>query len=264
MTNVNEVYRALCTSLLTQGKRVGNTLELNNVKFKIDDIKSNVVGIRNISKSYLFAELIWYFCGRNDVKFISKFASLWSKITDDGQTNNSAYGDIIFNRYGFDQVNTIIRLLQADPTSRRAVINFNVPNKNVITTKDEICTICLQFLIRDNKLHCTAMMRSNDIWFGLPYDIVFFTELQKYIAHRVGVEYGTYTHFTSSLHVYDNFVEKISDAACSECSNDIRIDVEKLDYFKRIIEQKIEESETPKDTVIELFDFYEIYKEIKL
>ena len=45
-------------------------------------------------------------------------------------------------------------------------------------------------------------MRSNDVWFGLPYDIVYFTFLQKYIAYRLGVRYGTYTHFVGSMHMY--------------------------------------------------------------
>ena len=89
--------------------------------------------------------------------------------------------------------------MTVDPNTRRAVVNINVPNVNVIETKDEPCTIALQFLNRDGKLHCTAIMRSNDIWFGTPYDWAFFIELQKVIADKLGLGYGTYTHFATSF-----------------------------------------------------------------
>ena len=191
--NMDDIYRIICRQLLYAPK-VGETREINGYSFTLTNLDNNVVNIRNISKSYICGELLWYVLGRNDVGFISKFAKLWERISDDGKTSNSAYGDIILKRHGFNQVDTIIRLLKKDPLSRRAVINFNVPNPNVINTKDEICTVALQFLIRNGKLNAYGLMRSNDVWFGLPYDVIFFTELQKYIARKLGVDCGTYTH----------------------------------------------------------------------
>ena len=209
MRKIDEIYRGLCKDLINKGKPVGNTLELKNVQFTISDINENIIGIRNISAAYLFGEWLWYFSGKNNTKFISSFGSLWEKLSDDGVTNNSAYGYIMKYKFGFDQVEKIIELLTIDPNSRRAVINLNTPNENVIETKDEPCTIALDYYIRDNKLFCTGIMRSNDIWFGLPYDIAFFMELQKYIANRLRVEYGTYTHFVVSLHLYEKNLESI-------------------------------------------------------
>lgn len=260
--SMDGIYRALCQRLLRKGHEVSGTRELNGVVLKLTDISNNVVNIRNISKSYLFGELVWYFTGRNDVEFISKFASLWSRITDDGVTSNSAYGDIIFKRYGFNQVEKVIELLKKDPESRRAVINFNVPNEKVIETKDEICTVSLQMILRDNKLDCIGVMRSNDIWFGLPYDVVFFTELQKHIARELGVEYGTYTHFVGSLHVYDRFIPKIEESCTAKVRSKITVDGEKLIYFAPMIANEIDKSLNPREDVIELFNQVGIYKEV--
>lgn len=204
----DSAYRFLCQKLLNSDN-VRNTREINNVHFTISDIETVTGTSRDIDIKYLMAELIWYLAGKNDMNFINNFASLWGRISDDGVTNNSAYGYIIQKKYGFDQMKKIIELLKTDPFSRRAVINLNAANENVIETKDEICTIALQFLLRNNRLNCTAVMRSNDIWFGLPYDIVFFTTVQKLIADALGVAYGTYSHFAGSLHVYDKDVEKI-------------------------------------------------------
>ena len=88
-------------------------------------------------------------------------------------------------------------------------MNINIPNENVIETKDEMCTIALQFLLRDGQLNMTGIMRSNDSWTGSPYDIFYFTELQKYVANELEVKYGTYTHFVSSIHIYERDFEKV-------------------------------------------------------
>ncbi len=219
MNKIDDIYYDLCYKLLKCGNEVKGTRELNNVKIELKDIDKNLVSIRDISPAYLFGEWIWYFTGRNSMEFISSFGSMWKRLTDDGKTSNSAYGYIMKSKHGFDQITTIIKLLEEDPESRRAVININTPNPNVITTKDEPCTIALQFMIRNGKLNCTAMMRSNDIWFGFPYDVAFFTELQKFIADKLNVGYGTYTHFVTSLHLYErNYkdVEKIIDDPISK------------------------------------------------
>lgn len=206
MNEIDNVYLNLCSMLLDDdySTEIGNTREINNAIITLNDITQNIVSVRNISHSYLFAEWIWYLKGNNKVSFISPFASKWKNISDDGFTNNSAYGYLMLYKNGFNQIDKIIQLLDEDPNSRRAVINLNVPNENVITTKDEPCTIALQFLIRNGKLNCTTMMRSNDIWYGFPYDVAFFTLLQRIIADELNIGYGIYTHFATSLHVYDN------------------------------------------------------------
>ena len=85
-------------------------------------------------------------------------------------------------------------------------------------------------MIRDNKLHCTTVMRSNDVVFGLSYDLSFFISLQKYIADRLGVLYGSYTHYTFSMHVYEKDFDLVNDIAYGS----MKILDEKLDLYKLI------------------------------
>lgn len=208
---IDNIYGHLCSALLSdEATQLADTRELNNVMIKLLDINNNIVSIRGLSPSYLFGELIWYFAGAKDLKFISQFSKFWEKISDDGETCNSAYGYLMKRKFGFNQINKVIELLKKDPSSRRAKININTPNENVIETKDEPCTMFLQFMIRDGKLDCTAVMRSNDIWLGFPYDVAFFTELQKYIARELEVQYGTYTHFAVSMHLYERNIEAVN------------------------------------------------------
>lgn len=203
-----DAYRLLCRSVLV-GEKVGNTRELRNVQFTVKDISSAYISVRNVSPKYLLGELVWYLAGSRETAFINQFAPFWNTISDNHITSNSAYGYLIKHRYEFDQLWKMVELLKKDPTSRRAVINLNYANPNVIKTKDEPCTIALQFYVREDKVHCTGMMRSNDIWRGLPYDIVYFTLLQTIIAKALGKEVGSYTHFATSLHLYDCDVEKV-------------------------------------------------------
>lgn len=261
--HIDNIYYILCKKLLT-AQIVGNTRELNNVQLKLTNINNNIVSIRDISQTYLFGELLWYFTGRNSVDFIGAFGSMWKKISDDGKTSNSAYGYIMKEKHGFNQVDTVIELLRKDPNSRKAVINLNVPHLEVLNTKDEPCTIALQFIIRGGKLHCTGMMRSNDIWFGFPYDVVFFTELQKYIADKLKVKYGTYTHFAISLHMYDKDEEKIRKIINKPVSKPITFDRanfhENAEFIGNIVECGIRHNVDAKKLLLKLLDQYDIYK----
>ena len=96
--------------------KVWNDKELSNFKFELKDINQSIVTIRDLSKKYLLAELLWYINERNDKAFIGQFASMWNNISDDGVTNNSAYGYILGKKYGFNQIEQIIELLKKTQT----------------------------------------------------------------------------------------------------------------------------------------------------
>ena len=248
--SMNDIYRQLCGKISVQGQDVAGTKELLNSGFTLLDITENVPTARTrYFLAYMLGELAWYFTGRDDVEFISKFSSFWKRISYDGVTNRSAYGAIVFNRYGFDQV---IDTLTRDPSSRRAIINFNVPNPWRFETKDEICTIALVFELRDGKLDCTGIMRSNDIWLGTPYDVVFFTELQKHIANVLGVAYGKYTHFAVSLYAYEKDIDRVREVwCCKHAVQHLKLDIEKfLDHISEI-ERIAMSSDTPRHAVSE-------------
>lgn len=235
--SMNDIYRQLCGKISVQGHDVAGTKELLNSGFTLFDITDNIATARTgYSLPYMLGELAWYFTGRDDVESTSKFLSFLKCIGDDGVANRSAYGAIVFNRYGFGQVAQVIDTLKRDPYSRRAVINFDVPNTERFETKDEICTIALVFEVREGKLDCTGIMRSNDVWLDMPYDVVFFTELQKHIANELGVGYGKYTHFAVSLHAYEKDIDRIREAwCCRQAAPHIKLDIEKfLDHIPEI------------------------------
>ena len=251
--SMNDIYRQLCGKISVQGHEVAGTKEMLNSGFTLLDITDNIATARTgYSLSHVLGELALCFTGRDDVELTSKFSSFLEHISDDGVTTRSAYDAIVFNRYGFDQVAQVIDTLKRDPYSRRAVINFDVPNTERFETKDEICTIALVFELREGKLDCTGIMRSNDVWLGTPYDVVFFTELQKHIANKLGVAYGKYTHFAVSLHAYAEDIDLVREVWC--CKHEaphLKLDIEKFLAHISEIEHIAVSSDTPRPAVSE-------------
>ena len=45
-------------------------------------------------------------------------------------------------------------------------------------------------------------MRSNDLIFGFCNDQFCFSQLQKYVASKIGAEVGYYYHFAQDIHIY--------------------------------------------------------------
>lgn len=177
--------------------------EICDAVFCVADPTKNIVTseIRRMPMRYAVGELAWYLSGSNRVRDISRFAKKWADISDDGETNNSAYGWRIFYKFGFDQWQYVKELLWKDPSSRQAVIHIKDANNQ--PTKDTPCTVYLQFFIRKGRLNLSVHMRSNDIWMGVPYDMFSFCFLQMKMAMELGVEIGEYTHYAGSLHMYE-------------------------------------------------------------
>lgn len=223
--NIEECYEALISELLSRKLEDNGTREILNCNLVVYNPTTEKIFFpyRKISETYSNEELKWYWSGDNRCETIGKFAKMWLKLTDDGVTNNSAYGYILFKKYGFDQLQQIIELLKKDKNSRRAVLNISDPAINRIETKDMQCTIAIQFIVRDNTLEETVYMRSNDVYFGLPYDYIFFVSLGEYIAEKLNLKLSKYTHVATSMHMYERDIEKFV-----EHDNHFNIDVKKI------------------------------------
>lgn len=255
--SMNDIYRQLCGKISVQGHEVAGTKELLNSGFTLLDITDNIATVRTgYSVSYMLGELALYFTGRDDVEFTSKFSSFLKCIGGDGVTTRSAYDAVMFNRYGFDQVAQVIDTLKRDPCSRRAIIDFNIPNTERFETKDEIRTIALVFELRDGKLDCTSIMRSNNVWLGTPYDVMFFTELQKHIANELGAGYGKYTHIAVSLYAYEKDIDRVHEVwCCKQAAPHLKLDIEKFLANILEIEHIVTSSDEPKhDVAVYCFD----------
>lgn len=202
--NISDCYYDLIQELLLQKPLENGTKEIFNCRFAIKNPTLNNICMwpKKMSLNYLIHELEWYWSGSNSTQEIGKYAKLWLKITDDGETANSAYGYIINKKYSYNQLEQIIMLLWTDKNTRRAVLNISDPKLNKIMTNDYQCTISIQFVIRDDELFEIVNMRSNDINYGFPYDYSYFISLGLYVAKKLKINFGMYIHNAASMHMY--------------------------------------------------------------
>jgi len=187
--------------------------ELLDVALEIEDPRQCLYSnkVRGSQQKYIAAEFLWYYAGRNDVKFISNWAKFWETIQNPDGTANSAYGNLIFtkkNGHGLTQYQWALQSLMNDANTRQAILHFNTPDHQYQTNKDFVCTMYANLHIRQNKLYMSVFMRSNDAVWGTPTDVAFFCSLQMQIHSHLkaiypDLELGSYTHVANSYHVYD-------------------------------------------------------------
>ena len=209
---VRNVYENPTFEASPRGQKVK---EILGASFTILNPRDRIpyVSGRKFSITYMVAELIWYLSANNKTEWISKYSGFWKDISDDGITANSAYGARLFQRHPkiaqgrLDQWAYIVEELKRDPDSRRAVMHLRIPDDSIDAKLDVPCTLALQFFIREGKLHQIVNMRSSDVIFGIAYDIPAFTIFQELLANELGVEMGTYTHMSNSLHIYERHFE---------------------------------------------------------
>jgi thymidylate synthase len=219
--SANELFVKIAREMIKNGHendpRGLKTLEISDAWLILTDPKNSTVTLlsRDINYRYLQGEMLWYKSGSLFMKDIVKFSEFWRHLADPNGTVNSNYGFIVnvekWN--GISQFGWCVKKLLADINTRQAIINYNMPRYKYEGNKDFVCTISQQFLFRKGKLDCITLMRSNDLIYGLTYDLLWFTELQIKLAEILNVPLGLYNHYDASLHVYERHFEMIKKIA---------------------------------------------------
>lgn len=206
-------YKSFLNSVIANGHectvRGLNTIEILNGSILVRDPLDRVIPDRGRKMNPAFAIAEWYamMFGVTDIQFYMKFIADYDKFSSDGKTLDGAYASRIhyrnYNMLMRNQIQGIINDLVHDPTSRRAVISIYEPDDLFGGGgKNTPCTLDLQFLIREGKLHLIVYMRSSDVVKGVTYDLFAFTMIQEYIARALDLEPGYYFHNAGSLHFY--------------------------------------------------------------
>jgi len=114
-----------------------------------------------------------------------------------------------------DQIEKVVEKLRRAPYTRRAQAVTWQPWRD-LETDHPPCLQRVWFRVLDGKLTMHVHMRSNDALKAAFMNMYAFTELQRYVSRRLGVEVGYYMHVADSYHVYESdwrrftaFVEQI-------------------------------------------------------
>ena len=199
-----------------QNGRGGPTLELLHAMLHVQDSRERWITAREPVMSVPFAivEVIGILNGRRDSGYLNFFnRALW-KYAGSGAEYHGAYGFRLRMNAGFDQLERAANALRANSEGRQIVLQIWDPVKDFPANSGEPaapdipCNICSLLKIRQGKLEWAQIMRSNDIFRGVPYNFVQFMTLQEVIAGWIGIEPGSYTHYADSLHLYREDAER--------------------------------------------------------
>lgn len=131
-----------------------------------------------------------------------KIPPIWEKMADCNREVRSNYG-FQWKRKG--QLNCAIEKLRDKKETRHALISiFDGKEHSSRYMFDVPCTCAIHFQIVDDKLNMSVMMRSNDLWYGFPIDQYCFSKLQHMVSEQIEIPMGTYYHFATNLHIYND------------------------------------------------------------
>lgn len=207
----NDVFEYYYKKISNEGIEFSNTKALFNQGFTILKPLDNSINaeFRNWNLEYAIAEHKWYESGDRNIKAIGdiygKIPAIWLRMADENGDVNSNYG---WQWKRNNQLLNVINILKTNKESRQAAISIYDAKEMHAYKYDTPCTYAVQFTIIDNKLNMTVLMRSNDLWFGFCNDQYCFSKLQEHVALELKIEVGTYFHFASNLHIYNNFLNK--------------------------------------------------------
>lgn len=224
--NFSEVYPLVNKYIMDnkdwEESRDGRVKEMLNIKTMISNPYRRLCGGygRNINVFFLLSEAMWIFLGRKDVDFLTMFNKNMAAFSDDGVVFHAPYGfrlrhwgvasedkflgEDLRAAQGYDQISDAIKIFNQNPNTRQVVLSiWNVDLDLGTKTKDIPCNDMIMLKIRDGKLVTTIQNRSNDLHWGLPTNIFQFSFLTEMIAACLGIELGTQTHNSQSLHIYE-------------------------------------------------------------
>ena len=201
-----DIYKA---NKFVKDKTGVNVIELTGVSFEADE--PSIFG--EINKDYIERELTWYDSHSRYVKDIpGETPKIWLEIASRFGTINSNYGYLIHSHKYNYQYKCVLKTLQDNPESRRAIMIYTRPSMqveyNIDGMNDFVCTNTVQYFIRNNKLDVIVNMRSNDAVFGYKNDYAWQLEVQKRLlkdlnVNNIAYELGKITWQVGSLHLYE-------------------------------------------------------------
>jgi thymidylate synthase len=241
--NVHQAYLGTIQDVLdnpdfTCAPRGQSTLEKVDYSFRVripvaEPIATADPERNRVIAEYTAKEVALYDSGSNSVEDFAKASKFWEKIANPDGTINSAYGHLIWHKPSqgnplferwvnphtdHDRFRTpwdwAKQLLIADRDTRQAVMAFALPEHRWVGNKDQVCTLHGNWLIRDDKLNLSIVMRANDLSKGLVFDIFWFVSLMDRMVEELKPTYpdlhkGTYTHTAHSMHIYERDIPQM-------------------------------------------------------
>lgn len=110
---------------------------------------------------------------------------------------------------GVDQLEEVLRLLRADPWSRRIVMSSWVPS-DLASTALPPCHVLAQFHVDGRRgLNCHMYQRSCDFFLGVPWNIASYGVLTHVLAKKAGLSARRLIVSCGDAHIYNDHLDQV-------------------------------------------------------
>lgn len=209
--DLRDGYVEIGHQIMERGQKVTSrgykTTEVEDVVIEVSDPYALLpfgVG-RSLKPEIGFGEALLLCGGLTSPSMMESISPSFKRFMDGGDLHG-AYGRRIR-----PQMEGIIRALDRDQGSRQAIVTIWDPLHDQQEVRDVPCTICFGFRYRVDGLHMTTVMRSQDFWLGLAYDLFMFGQLGWTVANTLEIgPLASIRHHVMSLHVYERDYEKLN------------------------------------------------------
>jgi thymidylate synthase len=192
------------------------------------------VGFRKTFPKSAAAEVAWYLQGTQDASFIRKYAPLWDKFVEPlggdeldvhriGESQpekvqanptfegvKAAYGYRWRSHFGRDQIRLAVEALKRDPSDRRCYVSAWDPAEDglgALGQRNVPCPAAFTFSVLGGELHSSIILRSSDVFVGLPYDVMGHALLMDAVAHELRLRPGVMHVTLAHAHLYESHWE---------------------------------------------------------
>ena len=171
-----------------------NSFLINNIEEEFPLLTTKKIWLKGIVE-----ELRWFLSGSTNVKDLDESVRhLWSPWASASGDMGMTYGWRLRGgtREGIeqvDQINKLVKGLQANRLSRRHVMNIWDSNQENMTGLPWCHGTYIQFYVHnDNKLSLCTHQRSADLFLGLPFNLASYSLFLMLIANMTATRLGMF------------------------------------------------------------------------
>lgn len=193
-------------------------------------------GLRKTKVHQAAAEAAWCVLGHNHIDWLRKYTKVWDQFAGvkecancggGGEVGNyvdystsrcpncsgtgktywldAAYGWRMRGKFGVDQLAVALERLKKDPSDRRVWIQLWDAASDLVDDgqKTVPCPVGFTLSVVGGRLNSTLMIRSSDLYMGLPYDVMRHSFLMDMIAASLYVNLGVLRVMLAHPHLYE-------------------------------------------------------------
>lgn len=173
-----------------------------------------------LMNNYMNRERMLFDQGVINADEMGKISVIWKKIENPDGTINANYGYMVYHlkdagnpAYSSEMMTQwewCQNRLSENLHTLQAIMHFNRPKDQYVDNLDQPCTVFTQFTVVDGRLNFHSFMRSNDVIYGMPYNLAYFKVLLDRMLDWLNSEcganlkHGCIYHNVTSLHLYED------------------------------------------------------------